>query len=57
MISNKINEKKLKKYFELDSNGDLDIEINGLLNELKEKIVIKLPEQKVMKFKVKSTLK
>lgn len=57
MISNKINEKKLKKYFELDSNGDLDIEINGLLNELKEKIVIKLPEQKVMKFKVKSALK
>ena len=56
MIANKINEKKLKKYFELDSNGDLDIEINGLLNELKEKIVIKLPEQKVMKFKVKSAL-
>ena len=56
MISNKINEKKLKKYFELDSNGDLDIEINGLLNELKEKIVIKLPEQKVMKFKVKRAL-
>ena len=26
-------------------------------NELKEKIVIKLPEQKVMKFKVKSALK
>ena len=57
MIANKINEKKLKKYFELDSNGDLDIEINGLLNELKEKIVIKLPEQNVMKFKVKSALK
>ena len=53
MIVNKINEKKLKKYFELDSKGDLDVEINGLLNELKEKITSKLPEKKVFKLKVR----
>ena len=53
MIANKINEKKLKKYFELDSKGDLDIEINGLLNELKEKITSKVPEKKIFKLKVR----
>jgi len=55
MIANKVNEIKLKKYFEIDSNGDLDLEIDGMVNELKNKIILKLPEQKILKFKVKYT--
>ncbi len=52
VISEKINEKKLKKYFELNSNGELDIEINGLLDDLKSKISDKLPENKILHLKV-----
>ena len=52
MIANKISENKLKKYFELNRSGELDPEINRLLDDLKDKIATKLPENKIFNFKV-----
>ena len=52
IIANRLREKKLKKYFELNSNGELDEEINNRIIELQNKIATILPENKIFRFKV-----
>ncbi len=44
--------KLAKRYFELDNKGTLDSNTNQMLDDLKSRIVSKLPQDKIFKFKI-----